>query len=376
MTRRILHAVGGMGRGGVESWLMHVLRRADPQRYQMDFLVRTTREQAHDPEIRALGGRVIPCEDHARPWRFARRFGEVMRSHGPYDVVHSHLPHYSGFLLRLAARHEVPVRIVHSHNDTRIADAARSRLWRGYARLMRSWIWRYATVRLAASRVAAESLFGPDWRRDERSRILYCGIDLHEFEPDQSPAETRSMLGLPADALVIGHAGRFAWQKNHAYLLRVAAAAMQKVPRTWVLLVGDGPLRGEMEQLTQSLGIADRVVFAGSRGDVPRLMTGAMDVLLFPSHHEGLSIVLLEAQAAGLPCVLSEGLAEEGDAVPELITRLPLDAPLEQWVAVTMDVAGRRPLRPQQALDRMRQSDFDVERSAAELFRLYDQGAR
>jgi glycosyltransferase involved in cell wall biosynthesis len=375
MTRRILHAVGGMGRGGVESWLMHVLRRADPQRYQMDFLVRTTREQAHDPEIRALGGRVIPCEGHARPWRFARRFGEVMRSHGPYDVVHSHLPYYGGFVLRLAARHGVPARIAHSHNDLRVADAARSRLWRGYARLMRAWIRRYATVQLAASRTAAEDLFGPGWHRDERCRILYCGIDLDAFEPDQSPAEMRSMLGLPADALVIGHVGRFAWQKNHAFLLRVAAAAMQKEPRTRVLLVGDGPVRAEVERQAVSLGIADRVLFTGSRADVPALLQ-AMDVFVFPSHHEGLGLVLLEAQATALPCVLAEGLPEEVDIVRSLMCRLPLDAGVEAWAREVLDAAARRPLSRAQALETMRQSYFDIERSAAELFRLYDQGAR
>lgn len=371
MTRRILHVVGGMARGGVETWLMHVLRRVDPARFQMDFLVRTTQEQAYDAEIRSLGGRVLPCPGHDRPWRFARRFREVLQKYGPYDVVHTHLPYYSGFVLRLAARHGVPIRIAHSHNDLQVADASRSSVWHGYVRLMRSWILQYSTVRLAASRVAADSLFGPSWHQDERSLVLYCGIDLDAFEPVHNAAETRQALGIPVDAIVIGHIGRFAWQKNHRFLLQVAAKAMEEESRTRALLVGEGPLRAEIEQQAASLGIADRVAFTGARADVPALLQ-AMDVFMLPSHHEGLGLVLIEAQATALPSLLAEGLPEEAGVIPRLMHRLRLDAPVKDWVATALDVAGHRTLPREEALDIMRQSAFNVDRSVADLFALYE----
>jgi glycosyltransferase involved in cell wall biosynthesis len=185
----------------------------------------------------------------------------------------------------------------------------------------------------------------------------------------------RRGLSLPPDALVIGQIGRFVRQKNHAFLLRVAAEAIWREPRVRVLLLGDGPSRPPIEGQAAALGIGDRVRFAGSRDDVPRLMLGGMDVLLFPSHHEGLGLALLEAQASRLPCVVSEAVPQEVDGLPALIRRLPLDAPVEDWATAVLEAAGHRPLSRARGLQIMRQSPFDIERAVPELLRLYDGAA-
>ena len=122
MTIRILQNVGAMNVGGAETWLMHLLRRMDRDAYRMDFLVHTDRPSAYDEEIRALGSRVLSCPRISRPWAYARDFARLMAREGPWDVVHSHVYHFCGFVLRSAQRAGVPARIAHSHLDTEQAD--------------------------------------------------------------------------------------------------------------------------------------------------------------------------------------------------------------------------------------------------------------
>jgi glycosyltransferase involved in cell wall biosynthesis len=358
---------------------MNVMRYIDRQRCRMDFLVTTEAPCAYADEIRMLGGRVIPCFGYREPWKFARRFGRVMRECGPYDVVHSHIFNLSGFVLRLAAQHGVPVRIAHSHTDTRLKEASlgwHQRLWRaGYLGLTKSWIGRYATLRLGASALAAEALFGRNWAADRRNRVLPLGLDFSPFGIRHDAAEVRRSLGLPADALVVGHVGNYVWHKNHDFLIEVAAEVLRRERRAWLLLVGHHLLGSPVEERARSLGLADRVVIAGPRDDVPRLMTAAMDVFLFPSHYEGLGLVLLEAQAAGLPCVLAERLPQEVDVVPELLRRVPLSASAATWATGVLAAAEQRWVAQDRAFAKMLDSEFNIENSVQTLTQVYERGS-
>ena len=220
---RILHVVGGMDRGGVETWLMHVLRKIDRERFKMNFLVHTTKPCAYDGEIRALGSEIIPCLYPSRPWVYVGNFLRILRERGPFDVVHSHVHHFSGFVLKLAQRAGVPIRIAHSHNDTTSAESRSHPTRRLYLGLTERWISRHATLGLAASPKAAASLFGPGWRDCPQRRVLYYGIDLAPFRGVTHRASVREEMNIPADAFLVGHVGRFHEQKNHTFLLEVAA---------------------------------------------------------------------------------------------------------------------------------------------------------
>jgi glycosyltransferase involved in cell wall biosynthesis len=326
--RRILQVCDGTLRGGLESALMQLFRRIDRTRYRFDFVVRRPEPGHFDAEIEALGGRRFCCPNHRNPLAFARALSAVLRQHGPYDVVHSHLEHYSGLVLAVAAAAGVRVRIAHIHNDRSRQPASPALL--GYRRLMAAAVRRCATAGFAPSAAAASFLFGVDWRADGRWRVLPYGIDLAPFRVPAAPA-VRHALGIPGDAVVIGHVGRFHPQKNHALWLRILAAFAEHEPRAFGLLVGDGALRPALERQARAAGLAGRLRFAGVRTDVPQLMQAAMDVFLFPSRHEGLGLVLVEAQAAGLPCVISDVIPPEADALPERVLRLPLSAPPALW---------------------------------------------
>jgi glycosyltransferase involved in cell wall biosynthesis len=369
---RILHVLGMMERGGAEAWLMHLLRTIDRARYRMDFVVHVTEPQEYDDEVRALGSALILCPHTRRPLRYAREFTRILNTHGPYDVVHSHVHQYSGLVLRLAKRAGVPVRIAHSHLDATAFEAQASPQRRAYLALMRHWIDATATDGLAASGQAAVDLFGPGWEADARYRTLFCGVDLSPFAHPVCRDAVRTEFHIPQDAFVIGHVGRFTEQKNHAFLLDVAAEVVQRDANAHFLLVGEGELRPAMMARAAALGLGEHVIFAGSRADVSRLMRGAMDAFLFPSRYEGLGLVLVEAQAAGLPCVLADVVPREADIVPPLVHRLSLHQSPGVWADALLAIRDAPPpIAQPDALVLVRATPFDVRASWTALEHVY-----
>jgi glycosyltransferase involved in cell wall biosynthesis len=373
---RVLQVVGGMDRGGIETWLVHVLRHSDRSRLQMDFMVHSPGPFALEPELRELGARILVGSSPRRPLQYAGTFHRLVREQGPYDVVHSHVHFYSGFVLWLARRAAIPVRIAHSHLGYS-GEHENGLLRRMYYGLMSRWLAGNTTRGLAASRPAAAALFGSNWEKGGDRELLYYGIDLDPFRASIDPADIRSGLGIPADAFVIGHAGRMVEQKNHRFIIDIFAALAAREPKASLLLLGDGPLRGDIESQVERAGLRDRVHFVGVRSDVPRVMRGAMDLFLLPSLYEGLPLVGMEAQAAGLPFFVSDAVSTELDVVPELIHRLPLTLPAQDWADRILSVASAPPpVSRSDALQRMTGGPFDIEVGIQQLQDLYAQEIR
>jgi|JFJP01.1.fsa_nt_gi Glycosyltransferase len=370
---RILHVVGGMNRGGIETWLMHVLRHIDRDRFQMDFLVHTEKPCPYDDEVRDLGSKIIPCLEPAKPWLYARNFKQILREKGPYDIVHSHVHHFSGYVLWLAEQAGIPVRIAHSHSDTSSIDAKTGLYRRLYLTLTKWLIDRYATVGLAASRQVATVLFNKVWKIDPRWQILYCGVDFAPFHDVVDSVAVRAELGIPADAFVVGHVGRFEEQKNHRFLIDIVGEIAKREPKIHLLLIGDGSLRSEIQQKVISHGLANHVIFAGLRPDVPRLMLGAMDLFLLPSIHEALGLVLIEAQAAGLPCVFSDVVPEEANAVKPLVRQVSLSKSASDWAEAV--ISARNPvsaITQADTLPVLENSSFNIVVSVKKLTEVYE----
>jgi glycosyltransferase involved in cell wall biosynthesis len=367
---RILHVTGGLNLGGTETWLLNVCRHIDRQRFKFDFLVHSDTEGAYDDEVRHFGCRIINCGSHYRLISYIRRFRQILATYGPYDIVHSHVHDFSGVAMWTAHTSAVRTRIVHSHSDTSIARRRASLVRRSYLRLMRSLNYRYATHGLAASTVAGSALFGSQWQRDSRWRILRCGIDLDRFRTPEPAARVRADLCIPANAYVIGHVGRFVPVKNHRFVLDIAAAVMKREQSAWLLLIGEGPLMADVKVRVAELGIQERVVFAGRSKDVSAMMS-AMDVLVLPSFYEGLPLTLLESQAAGLPAIVSHVVSPDGDVAKELIIRCSLSESSDSWAESCLRARGIDEQRRRSGLSLVEASEFNIRSSVACLEDIY-----
>lgn len=317
-----------MDRGGVETWLMHIMRNINKANFEFHFLVHTNVESAFDQEIFSLGGRIHYGANPRNILQYAADFGEIVRSHAPFDVVHSHVYWYSGFVLRLAHHAGIPIRIAHSHTAT---NGSTWKIHRElYESLMRAWIMRYATHRIGVSQQACEALFGR--RRERPFTLLYYGLDFTRFlEP--SPSELlKQHLGIPHGRKVVGQIGRFVPVKNHAFTIDIFAHTITSGTDAHLLLVGAGPLLPAIRAQIESRGLSDRCTFVGLQSDVVPFLF-AMDVLVLPSHWEGLPLVGLESQAAGVPVITSTSVPREMDVIPQLVDHVPLSEGPAGWAS-------------------------------------------
>jgi glycosyltransferase involved in cell wall biosynthesis len=369
---RVLQVVRAVPGGGADVWLLNVTRQIERERIKFDFCALWPPSATFHDEVEALGGRVFPCLFSTNSPTFPLRFRRILRAER-YDVVHSHVGWPSGVVLCQASLEGVPARIAHSHTSSDFKP--RSLLRNAWRAAMKAGIRKYATIGLAVSGMAAEFLFGPQWKSDPRFRLLRCGIDLEPFRTAPSREEARRELGIPVDAPVVGHVGRFVPEKNHAFLLEVATEVLKSRPEVRFLMVGEGPLGPQIETMARDLGIEKRVVFAGSRSDVPRLMVSVMDVFAFPSIEEGFGIVLTEAQAAGLRCLVSDAVTAEASVVPGALEYLPLSKGAKHWAARLLIMLESGSVGREMALSTLEQTDFDIRQSCTELTRMYELGS-
>jgi glycosyltransferase involved in cell wall biosynthesis len=352
---------------------MNVLRHIDRKQLHMDFLVHTTKPGVFDKEIRALGSKVIPCLSPSQPRQYAYNFKRIIQQEGRYDIVHSHVHYFSGYIMRLAQQNGIPVRIVHAHTNTSLQDNQANLLRRFYLSLMQIWIAHHGTLGLGVSHEAATALFNSPYGRSLNWQTFFCGINLEEFYQPLDLRKTRDEFGISQEAFVIGHVGRFVEPKNHIFLLEVAAEVLRQQPNTVLFLVGDGPLRSQIEDRIKQLGIAESVILTGMRSDVSRLMRGVMDIFILPSFYEGLGLVLIEAQAAGLPCIFSDAVPNEAEVITELTERLSLRDGARNWAKTVLKNANTKLFKETEtALDIIKKTDFNIVISAQKLLDLYE----
>lgn len=330
---RVLVVTTNMNRGGLETFTMNVYRALDRDKVQLDFLLHRPTRGAYDDEIEALGGRIyrIRRQNPLDP-RYWSALDGFFAEH-LYRAVWVQLDCMSAEPLAAAARHGAVVRVAHSHNSRQDRD-----LKYPLKMLCKRSIKRYTTDLFACGEEAGRWMFGTGDFKVVRNCI---DVDAYAFDPAVR-AEARRELGLADGAPVVGHVGRFDAVKNHTFLLDVFAALRERRPDAVLLLAGDGPLRAEMEKKAAGLGIDSSVMFLGVRPDVARLMQ-AMDCFVMPSLYEGLPMALVEAQAAGLPCLISNVIPHDCDIEGGSIKRESLGAGADEWASRVdgMLIAGR-----------------------------------
>jgi glycosyltransferase involved in cell wall biosynthesis len=343
----------------------------DPSRFEHHILVRTDKEEPFTEAFRNLGARIVPCLDYKIPVKYARNLRRAVRDNGPYDILHVHGSNPNGLLaLLLAKRLGIRTRVVHSHNDIRPLLKNRGFAYRSYVGVTLQCLRLFADGGFAASVRAAESMFGSAWKNDKRWTILHYGVDFKPFAEPPDPL-LRKRLGIPEGAFVVGHVGRFHDQKNHEFLVKIAEEAVKKCPDTHFLFIGDGSLRSGIATELGRKGLDRNVTFVPDTLSVPNFMLSAMDCFAFPSRYEGLGLVAVEAQAAGLPCFVSDRVPAEAIVDHNLVKILELTDTPEVWARAILESRGKR-TQSATHLARFYRSSFNLQQCAASLGAVYE----
>jgi glycosyltransferase involved in cell wall biosynthesis len=323
---RVLHVTGAMNIGGTESMLMNIYRAVDRSRLQFDFLTFTRREAYFDEEIRSLGGKILVADNGSS-------FNQIyfLIKKGKYKAVHAHTLFNSGIVMAAAKAAGVPVRISHAHTT---ADNINSFKKRVYVWTMQKLINQCSNAYLTCSREAGKFLYGHD-KAEWLPNIIAVNNYLRKDEKVIN--EFKVKYGLERK-LVIGHVGRFIEAKNHAFLLEILSEMKTVGIDVVLLLVGDGDLKKQLENEAEKLKLSSNVIFTGALRDTGTALH-AMDVFIFPSKYEGLGLVLLEAQAAGVPCITSEFIQPEADAGLGLVQQLSLKQNKDVWIKAVQNAA-------------------------------------
>ena len=325
---RVLQAVIHMPLGGLESMLMNIYRNIDRKRIQFDFLTFKKESAFFDEEIKSLGGNVFYGEPlgirdiYSCPW--LRSF---FLEHQEYKIIHTHMHKwYSGIVLKNAKLAQVPIRIAHSHTTS----FGKFNIKNVVKNITKLPVNQYATIRLACSKKAGYWLFGKKVVNDGQLMVWPNAIECDKFRYNVDVRKrVRAELGL-SDAYTLIHVGNLNVVKNQNFVIGVFDELAKKIPNTKLLLVGEDRMNGKYQKYAAGKNSIDSIMFLGRRTDIAELLQ-AGDVFVFPSHHEGFGIVILEALAAGLPCIISNTIPEEV-CLTDNVVQLPINRGTEIWV--------------------------------------------
>lgn len=352
--KRLLCIVSAMNTGGAETFLMKLYRKLDKTKYQMDFCVNDLRKGFYDDEIKSLGGKmyVIPCKSNGLK-AFKRGLSDVIKNNN-YKYVMRITSNAMGFYdLKIAKRCGASRCIVRSSNSS---DGSG---WKIKAvHLLGKFLFRrYVDVKIAPSDLAAKYTFGKKEYENGKVTILHNAIDLNQYCFSMSERKRiRKEFNIAEDALVIGHVGRFSIQKNHEFLIDIFTDIHTLDKNAVLLLVGTGELLEQVRYKVEKNLLQDKVIFCGVRKDIPQLLS-AMDVFLFPSFYEGMPNTVIEAQATGLPCIISDTITREAN-ITGLIKYNSLNDSSKVWAKDAIKAASKLRVNTK---DKYMQVGYDIE---------------
>ena len=363
MMIKILQVFALTDRCGAESLVMTHYRHMNRDRFHFDFVNHTQRKCDFDDEIRQLGGSLFHLP-RFRIWNllsYLKAWDSFLCAHPDYDVIHIHYFTLAGLILPIAEKHGVKVRITHSH-ITRKSSRIKSLLFSLFRRRM----IKSSTLLLACSDEAGKNIF-----KTNNFIVFRNAIESKAYAFDDIVRKNiRKELGFADDNIVIGNVGSFrSTQKNHAFIISLFAKLVKKNSQYRLLLVGEGELRRQMENRTKDLGIEEYVVFTGVRADVPQLFQ-CMDVFFFPSLYEGLGIVAIEAQTAGVPTVLSTEVPREA-YISDLVQAVDLSDDDDTWMKV-IEAASKREVNRADYKNAAINNNYDVEENIKVLESIYE----
>lgn len=355
---RVLHVVTMMDRAGLETMIMNYYRNIDKRKLQFDFLVHREGIHDFDEEIKRLGGRifVLPSVNPLNTNGYLNAIDTFFRNHHEYSIVHSHLDCLSYYPLKYAKKYNIPIRIAHSHTSKIDVD------YKYFIKLfLKPKIKKYATHLMACSNEAGKWMFNSD-----DFMIVNNAIDCKKFVVNESMNQIkRDELNLE-DYFVIGHVGRFVPLKNHKFILKVFENVKKYIPKSKLVLIGDGIIKKEIEEIAKTKNMYDDIIFLGNKTNVYEYLQ-VMNVFIFPSLFEGLGISLIEAQAAGIKCFATSGGVPCESNICDLVTYLSLDNP-DEWAIKICECLN---YRKEDMTEVIKNKNYDIKSEALKLQQFY-----
>lgn len=322
---RILHVVGSLGLGGIQSYLMNLYRHVDRTTIQFDFAVHIRSNVSYEEEILSMGGKIFympnDCFEKNKWVTYVNFWKFFFKKHPEYEIVHGHM-RSTAFIYMAIARLADRIVIAHSH----ATDNGRG--LSGFVKDILQFPVRYiANYFMGCSKNATTWMFGEKCANSKNCYVLYNGIDATRYAFNKEVRlQVRESLSIPSGTLVVGNVGRLVGQKNQTLLIEVHKSLLKINPNSWLVIVGDGPLH---ERLQNEAASIPNILLLGARTDIPDVLQ-AFDVFVMPSVKEGLGIAAIEAQAAGLPTIVSEIIPQEA-YITSLVCKIDLKEEPEIW---------------------------------------------
>jgi glycosyltransferase involved in cell wall biosynthesis len=361
----------------IENWLMRIMgdARVRYPQYHWTFYSTLGKPGRLDDKVRELGGEVLYSPVSINN---TRKFISALHNtieRGRFDIMHAHHDIVSAVYLLASSRTRIKRRIVHVHNTTmdlptpsRVKKAI---VWEPMRRICLTMSDRIAGI----SRDALASMVRDSVPKPSRDVVVYYGIDTSRFRnPRRTPAETRAMIDVPADAKMILFAGRMTPMKNPRFVVDVLAQISSVYPDAIAVFAGIGSEQESVKQAAADIGIESRVRILGWRDDLPELMLAA-DLLLWPgdeSVKEGLGLGIVEAQAAGLPIIMSRAVPDDAIVIESLVSVVPLSTGAEVWGRESVRMLSYEHMSRTEALSQIESSHFSLAAGTDNVIRLYE----
>lgn len=336
--KKVLQFIHGFSMGGAEKLVSEYCLKMNKEKYDVSALCFHRYNTPYEKILEEAGIKVVYASDHiknyekiafqypgrllmlAKRWLFIRKYLKEAKP----DILHLHMALSVYVLFANMNKNIKMLRTVHNEPKKRWDNSVGRRIdfWAA-GKLVKKYQLQFITLH-DEMRKEVNEMFGVD-----NSLVLNNGIDFSVFEKALPKAQVREREGIPADAYVIGHVGRFNKQKNHKLLVETFAEIYKKNEKAFLLMIGNGSLQQETEARLKELGLEDRYLILSNRTDIPDLMN-AMDKFVFPSNYEGLGIVLIEAQKIGLECIISH-VVPDAAIVSNLVKKVDLNASAAEW---------------------------------------------
>lgn len=360
---RILHVLGTLNRGGAETMIMNIYRSIDRTKIQFDFMIHTDKECDYNDEIIKFGGKIynVPRYIGRNHFKYKKAWDSFFNIHPEYKIVHGHMRSTASIYLKIAKKHGL-ITIAHSHSTS-----SRGNKFEQLVKNIMQFPIRYiADYLFACSDEAGKWLFGRNVLNKGNYKVIKNAIDIEKYTFNEVKRnEIRETLSIE-DKFVVGHVGSFTYPKNHKFLISVFYEVQKQYKDSILLLVGDGELRPYIQKQIDDLGINDKVKLTGVVANVNDYMQ-AMDVFVFPSLWEGLPVTVVEAQASGLQCFISDKVTEEVCITP-CIKSISLNESVKNWA---YKIIFSKKNRRYETSFYMERSGFDIYDSVKLLTKFY-----